>query len=49
MALESPSWGFRHMALRRSTIWHANFLAFLPPAFMLAFGSALVWAFRGFR
>jgi hypothetical protein len=32
---------------RRSAIWHAGLLAFLPPA--LAFGSALVWAFRGFR
>jgi hypothetical protein len=35
--------------LRRSVIWHASLLAFLPPAFMLALGSALVWALRGFR
>ena len=34
---------------RRSLFWRANFLAFLPPAFLLALGSALVWAFRGFR
>ena len=34
---------------RRSAIWHASLLAFLPPAFVLALGSALVWAFRGFR
>jgi H+/Cl- antiporter ClcA len=34
---------------RRSVIWHASFLAFLPPAFGLALGSALVWAFKGFR
>jgi hypothetical protein len=34
---------------RQSTIWQLSLLAFLPPAFVLAFGSALVWAFRGFR
>jgi hypothetical protein len=34
---------------RRSAIWHASRLAVLPPAFVLALGSALVWAFRGFR
>jgi hypothetical protein len=34
---------------RRSAIWHASLLAFLPPALVLAFGSALIWAFRGFR
>jgi hypothetical protein len=27
----------------------ASFLAFLPPAFLLALGSALMWALRGFR
>jgi hypothetical protein len=42
---------------RRSAIRHASLLAFVPPsllafvppAFVLALGSALVWAFRGFR
>jgi hypothetical protein len=34
---------------RRSAIWEASLLAVLPPAFVLALGSALVWAFRGFR
>ena len=34
---------------RRSLFWRANFLAFLPPAFLLAVGSALLWAFGGFR
>ena len=34
---------------RRSLFWRANFLAFLPPAFLLALGSALVWALGGFR
>jgi hypothetical protein len=34
---------------RRSAIQSAILLAFAPPALMLAFGSALVWAFRGFR
>ena len=34
---------------RRSLFWRANFLAFLPPAFLLAVGWALVWAFGGFR
>jgi hypothetical protein len=27
----------------------ASVVALLPPAFLLALGSALVWAFRGFR
>ena len=31
---------------RRSLFWRANFLAFLPPAFLLALGSALVWVIR---
>jgi hypothetical protein len=31
------------------TVQTAGPLAFLPPAFVLAFGSALIWAFRGFR
>jgi hypothetical protein len=30
-------------------IWFASALAFLPPVFVLVLGSALVWAFRGFR
>ena len=34
---------------RRSLFWRANLLTFLPPAFLLALGSTLVWAFRGFR
>jgi hypothetical protein len=34
---------------RREAIWFASLLAFLPPAFVLALGSALVWAIRGFR
>ena len=34
---------------RRSLFWRANFLAFLLPSFLLALGSALVWAFGGFR
>lgn len=34
---------------RHSAIWHASLLAFLPPAFVLALGSALLWAIRGFR
>jgi len=34
---------------RRTTIRSAVLLALAPPAFILAFGSALVWAFRGFR
>src|SRR5262245_8224804 len=31
---------------RRSAIWQASLLAFLPPPFVLALGSTLVWAFR---
>jgi hypothetical protein len=38
-----------HVREKRSAIWHAGLLAFLPPAFVLALGSASVWAFRGFR
>jgi len=34
---------------RQSTIWQLSLLAFLPPAFVLMLGSALVWAFRGFQ
>jgi hypothetical protein len=30
-------------------VWVAVVLALVPPAFVLALGSALVWAFRGFR
>jgi hypothetical protein len=29
-------------------IWHASLIAFVPPVFLLALGSALVWAIRGF-
>ena len=31
---------------RRALSWRANFLAFLPPAFLLVLGSALVWVIR---
>jgi hypothetical protein len=34
---------------RWEAVRSACLLALLPPAFMLALGSALVWAFRGFR
>jgi hypothetical protein len=34
---------------RRDAIQFASLLALIPPAFVLALGSALVWAFRGFR
>jgi hypothetical protein len=34
---------------RQTAIQSAVLLAALPPAFILAFGSALIWAFRGFR
>jgi hypothetical protein len=40
---------FKAAEERRSAIFHASLLAFLPPAFLFALGSALVWAFRGFR
>lgn len=36
-------------AERRSAVWHGSLLAILPPAFVLALGSSLVWAFRGFQ
>jgi hypothetical protein len=34
---------------QRAAIQHGIFLALVLPAFLLALGSALVWAFRGFR
>jgi len=34
---------------QRAAIQSAVVLALVPPAFLLALGSALVWAFRGFR
>jgi len=34
---------------RRAAIWFASAVALVPPIFVLALGSALVWAFRGFR
>jgi hypothetical protein len=34
---------------RRSAVRFAVLLALVPPAFVLALGSAFVWAFRGFR
>jgi hypothetical protein len=40
---------FKAAEERRSAIWQGGLLAFLPPAFVLVLGSALVWAFRGFR
>jgi hypothetical protein len=36
-------------AQRQSAIWSFPLLAFLPPAFVLALGAALIWAFSGFR
>jgi len=34
---------------RREAIQFASIVALVPPAFVLALGSALVWAFKGFR
>ena len=34
---------------RREAIRFGSVSAFAPPAFVLVLGSALVWAFRGFR
>lgn len=34
---------------QRAAIQSGMLLALLPPAFVLALGSALMWAFRGFR
>jgi hypothetical protein len=34
---------------RRTAVRFAVLLALVPPSFLLAFGSALVWAIRGFR
>jgi hypothetical protein len=48
-AFESEVASFVLAEDRRSAIWDASLRAFLPPAFVLALGSALMWAFRGFR
>jgi hypothetical protein len=37
------------VAKARAAIRFAAVLALAPPAVVLAFGSALIWAFRGFR
>ena len=34
---------------QRAALQSAILLAFLPPVFVLALGSVLVWVFRGFR
>jgi hypothetical protein len=34
---------------QRAALQSAILLALVPPALVLAFGSALLWAFRGFR
>jgi hypothetical protein len=45
-----PAWLYEQMGKEeRAAITYAVVLALLPPAFVLAFGSALVWVFRGFR
>jgi hypothetical protein len=42
-----------HTVIRDNERWEAvrsaSVAALVPPAFVLALGSALVWAFRGFR
>jgi nitrate reductase NapE component len=38
-----------HDKERHEAIQLAVILAIIPPALVLAFGSALIWAFRGFR
>jgi hypothetical protein len=40
---------FKRKVERREAISSASLIALLPPAFLLIFGSGLVWAFRGFR
>ena len=44
-----PSKPYDNYKERRDALQFASVLAFVPPAFVLALGSALVWAFRGFR
>ena len=44
-ALENAPWVIEQCKAIRFNI----LVALVPPAFVLAFGSALVWAFRGFR
>jgi hypothetical protein len=38
-----------HKVLLYEHLWHASVFAIAPPLFVLALGSALIWAFRGFR
>jgi hypothetical protein len=43
---EVPPWAVEPA---RDAVWFATLLALIPPAFVLALGAALLWAFRGFR
>ena len=50
--IEIPRWGNHeraHKAVLYEHLWDAPVFAIAPPAFLLALGSALIWAFRGFR
>jgi hypothetical protein len=42
-------WAALNAEARRAEIWYASAVALVPPAFVLALGSALFWVFRGFR
>jgi hypothetical protein len=48
-AVPDKYWALKLAEARRSEVWYASAVALVPPAFVLALGSALVWAFRGFR
>ena len=39
----------RSRGLAWADTWFASVVAVVPPVLLLALGSALVWAFRGFR
>ena len=38
-----------HEAVLYRHLWHASVFGLVPPIFVLALASALVWVFRGFR
>jgi hypothetical protein len=47
-----PPWeaySLAHKAVLYRHLWDASVLALGPPVFLLALGSGLLWAFRGFR
>jgi hypothetical protein len=46
---QEVAWAARNAEARRAEILYDTAVALIPPVLLLALGSALGWAFRGFR